>query len=373
MPRVSKKAAEEAKAKAAAAAAAAAAATAPAVAPAPAPVIAQAPSAPIQQVPSHPQQMGIPQGTLGLHPTPVRHIDPEGFIRVRDSVHHRLLTILELIKSFSVDYYRQTNLLLGEASTEIPGIDVPLGNLEHAVQNIAAIPGLMQSAAEYGPPAEEKKERKKRTHDPNAPKRPLTPYFLYMQTARPIIGNDLGPDAPKGAVQEEGQRRWKAMGQAEKNGWNNAYQYNLRLYQARVHSYKHGNPDAKLMTDEEALQYADANEIPLPHLEDDTVPDEEDAIAEQLRQATPGTEAEEVEEEEVEEPPAPTKTPKKASRKRKSEAAESEPAKSTPAAAVASAVATPDTKKRRRTSKAIEAESTREEPVKKSRAKKAKN
>ena len=67
------------------------------------------------------------------------------------------------------------------------------------------------------PPVEEKKERKKRQHDPNAPKRPLTPYFLYMQTARPIIASDLGTEAPKGAVQEEGQRRWKAMGQAEKN------------------------------------------------------------------------------------------------------------------------------------------------------------
>ncbi|KAL2754975.1 hypothetical protein ACRALDRAFT_1064719 [Sodiomyces alcalophilus JCM 7366] len=365
MARASKKAADEAKGKAPAT-----------ITPAPAPVVNQAAPAPIQQqVGMHPQQMGgIPQGTLGLHPTPVRHIDPEGFIRVRDSVHHRLLTILELIKSFSVDYYRQTNLLLGEASTEIPGIDVPLGNLEHAVQNMAAIPGLMHGAAEYGPPVEEKKERKKRVHDPNAPKRPLTPYFLYMQTARPIIGNDLGPGAPKGAVQEEGQRRWKAMGQAEKNGWNNAYQYNLRLYQARVHSYKiGGNPDAKHMTDDEALQYAEATGIPLPHPEDDTVPDEQEAIAEQLRQATPGTESEASEEEEVAESPPPLKTPRKTSRKRKSDAGEQEAAKSTPTAATVSAVPTPETKKRRRTSKAIEAEGTKEEPVKRSRAKKAKN
>ena len=65
-------------------------------------------------------------------------------------------------------------------------------------------------------PAEEKKERKKRTHDPNAPKRPLTPYFLYMQHARSIIANDLGADAPKGAVQEEGQRRWANMTPHEK-------------------------------------------------------------------------------------------------------------------------------------------------------------
>lgn len=66
------------------------------------------------------------------------------------------------------------------------------------------------------PVVEEKKERKKRQHDPNAPKRPLTPYFLYMQTARPIIAVDLGEGVPKGAVQEEGQRRWASMSAQEK-------------------------------------------------------------------------------------------------------------------------------------------------------------
>ena len=118
-----------------------------------------------------------------------------------------------------MDYYRQTSLLLGEHSQEgIPGIDFPLPQLEHAIQGLTALPGLIPAGQEYAAPLEEgKKERKKRTHDPNAPKRPLTPYFLYMQTARPIIANDLGTEAPKGAVQEEGQRRWKAMDQKEKS------------------------------------------------------------------------------------------------------------------------------------------------------------
>lgn len=75
MARASKRAADEAKGKSPA--------TAPAVAPAPAPAVPQTAPAPFQQVS---MQMGIPQGTLGLHPTPTRHIDPEGFIRVRDSV-----------------------------------------------------------------------------------------------------------------------------------------------------------------------------------------------------------------------------------------------------------------------------------------------
>ncbi|RBQ82996.1 hypothetical protein VDGD_00928 [Verticillium dahliae] len=226
----------------------------------------------------------------------------------------------------------------------------------------------MQAGPDYGAPIiEEKKERKKRTHDPNAPKRPLTPYFLYMQTARPIIASDLGADAPKGAVQEEGQRRWKAMGQQEKSGWNNAYQYNLRLYQARVHSYKAGNLEARVMNDDDALVYADNNDIPLPHVDGEAVADDQDAIAQQLQQAAPVAQASE-EEASEEETPAPSKTPKKAaSRKRKSDAADVEP-KSTPAAA------TPADKKRRRVSKAVDTE-TKDEPTatKKSRGKKAKN
>jgi len=75
----------------------------------------------------------------------------------------------------------------------------PLGNLGRA-------PSPPKS-----PAVDAKKEKKKRVHDPNAPKRPLTPYFLYMQTARPIIAGDLGPEVAKGAVSAEGVRRWNAM------------------------------------------------------------------------------------------------------------------------------------------------------------------
>lgn len=198
-------------------------------------------------------------------------------------------------------------------------------------------------------PAEEKKERKKRTHDPNAPKRPLTPYFLYMQHARSIIANDLGTEAPKGAVQEEGQRRWANMSPTEKKGWNTAYQYNLRLYNARVHSYKAGNPLAKNMSDEEALKYADDFQIPMPTIKDDaaaaeTPANDHDAIAEQLQDEA--------------------KTPKKAApRKRKAatpaaDATVMEAAKATPAS--------PDKKRRRTSTKAPE---DKEEPKKSARKK----
>ncbi len=114
------------------------------------------------------------------------------------------------MKNFSDDFLRQTNLLIGEPTP------FDNGSGPHFSAMIAGLDGIANQLGDLVPHIEEKKERKKRQHDPNAPKRPLTPYFLYMQTARPIIANDLGADAPKGAVQEEGQRRWGAMTPAEK-------------------------------------------------------------------------------------------------------------------------------------------------------------
>lgn len=112
------------------------------------------------------------------------------------------------------DYLRHTSLLLGDTS-EANQVDL-LANFESAAAQAAQAMHLNTDAPAPVAPVEEKKERKKRTHDPNAPKRPLTPYFLYMQHARGIISTDLGADAPKGAVQEEGQRRWASMGTEEK-------------------------------------------------------------------------------------------------------------------------------------------------------------
>ncbi|KAK4155541.1 hypothetical protein C8A00DRAFT_13454 [Chaetomidium leptoderma] len=324
------------------------------------------PVVPVVVAPSVPA--AVPPVALNFKAPPV--IDVDQFIRehhplTSSQVYQRLQTIQDLIRSFSQDYLRQTNLLIGEGTNLENGAE--LDRIAGSLSNLIPIP-----LAAPQPPVEEKKERKKRTHDPNAPKRPLTAYFLYMQTARPIIANDLGDQVPKGAVQDEGQRRWSVMTPAEKLGWNQAYHYNLRLYNARVHSYKHGNPEAKNMTDEDARVYADQFGIGVPPLAqaEEAPADDHEAIAEQLHQ-TVAAEAPPSEVEE-EEPAAPAaKTPKKAvTRKRKSTAA------ATPAAAepeplkAAATPASPEIKKRKRVSKA--AEQVVEEP-KKSGRKKAKS
>ncbi|KAF4125023.1 HMG (high mobility group) box [Geosmithia morbida] len=320
-----------------------------------------------------PHQQPPPPVGVPTMPHPGRVVDSESFLTVRDSAVNRLAAILELLRSFTTDYIRQTNLLLGEPTAEGTHGDL-LSNFENAAAQ------LINPMADLGPPVEEKKERKKRTHDPNAPKRPLTPYFLYMQHARSIIANDLGPEAPKGAVQEEGQRRWASMNPDEKMGWNHAYQYNLRLYNARVHSYKSGNPDAKNMPDDEAMRYAEENDVPLPRLKEEqnsshaaaaaaAAADEQDAIAQQLQQVAQApmpTLADE-----LAAGPDPSKTPKKNAPGRKRKTGEIDPAAAVLGSTMspAGAPSSPDKKRRRASGKPVQ---DIEEP-KKSGRKKTKN
>jgi hypothetical protein len=93
-----------------------------------------------------------------------------------------------------------------------------LGNLNAlaAASGAAAAAASVPAVAPAEPAASDKKERKKRQHDPLAPKRPLTPFFLYMQTARPIIAKDLGEKAAKGDVSTEGTKRWTEMAPSAK-------------------------------------------------------------------------------------------------------------------------------------------------------------
>lgn len=131
-----------------------------------------------------------------------------------------LATLQDAIQTLSTAYIKHTNAVLGEHGA---GLDVDsalsrLGDnpLLGSLQNLARATTPVNVAADA---ANDKKERRKRPHDPNAPKRPLTPFFLYMQTARPIIANDLGAETAKGAVSTEGTRRWGTMAPGDKQVW----------------------------------------------------------------------------------------------------------------------------------------------------------
>ncbi|RQM05912.1 hypothetical protein DH86_00002227, partial [Scytalidium sp. 3C] len=266
---------------------------------------------------------------------------------------------LDAIQTLSSAYIKHTNAILGEHGA---GLDVEsalsrlgdnplLGGMTSLQRAVTPAAPISAAAAEAL-----KKERKKRQHDPNAPKRPLTPYFLYMQTARPIIAGDLGPDAAKGAVSEEGTRRWGTMSAADKQLWHSAYKDNLRLYNARMHSYRAGNQDAKDMSDAAAAAYAEEHNIGAEATADAQ-------LAEEANASNLAAAAAEEEEAQADEPAPKTPKGKRASTaaKAKSGGPNAAPAAIVPpasgkGAATPSAKETPATDKKRKRGKADAAE-----------------
>lgn len=125
-----------------------------------------------------------------------------------------LATLQSSVQELSRAYIHHANTVLA------PG---KAGALDPNLTNVLTESGLLtgQPAAPLPAVAEAedggKKKRKRAPHDPNAPKRALTPYFLYMQHARAQIHKELGDQARPKEVADEGTRRWGIMGEAEKS------------------------------------------------------------------------------------------------------------------------------------------------------------
>lgn len=91
-------------------------------------------------------------------------------------------------------------------------IELPVGPSGFMGFESAMRAGSPSAKSEAGGP----KKRKRAPVDPNAPKRPLTPYFLFMKHNRGPIASDLGADSRPKEVADEGTRRWQAMEDTEK-------------------------------------------------------------------------------------------------------------------------------------------------------------
>jgi transcriptional regulator HMO1 len=109
----------------------------------------------------------------------------------------------ELIRS----YLTHTNKMLGETSAPT---DLQL-NMSKLFSDVA---GTI-TAADGGLAAGKKKKRQRKEKDPNAPKRPLTAYFLYATQARPAV-KTMMPTSSAKEVNDEILRRWTTMPDGEK-------------------------------------------------------------------------------------------------------------------------------------------------------------
>ncbi|KAA8642315.1 hypothetical protein EYZ11_002920 [Aspergillus tanneri] len=188
-----------------------------------------------------------------------------------------------------------------------------------------------------------KKKRKRAPPDPNAPKRALTPFFLFMQHNRRKIAEEMGPTAKPKEVSDEGTRRWAEMPEANKEVWKKLYADNLAVYKEKMKAYKAGLP----FTDDDNTRAAnqlqqDVEGISASGAEES---EEENENGEQ--------EQEQEEEEEEESSPEPVRepTPPRSVKRRRSEAKSKEV--STP---IAEKKESPEKKKRVSARKAADKE-----------------
>jgi len=238
------------------------------------------------------------------------------FQRTRDSVIVALATLQSSVQDLSRAYIQHANTVLTPGKHGLNPIDANL-------TSILTESGLLTGRPADAPPlvvaeaeGDGKKKRKRTPHDPNAPKRALTPYFLYMQSARAQIAKELGDSAKPKEVADEGTRRWTEMSPAEKSVWDDKYQKNLAAYRVKMAAYKAGQP---VPGDEEAARLVEMGKAPdhLPGLDAEAETEEEPVVAE---------------EESEEESPEPVKepSPPKSSKRRKTK--DATPSKPTPKA-----------------------------------------
>ena len=133
-----------------------------------------------------------------------------------------LATLQSSVQDLSRAYINHANTVLNPGRTGALNVD-----LSETLVQAGLLQGRLGDQGQISfdlPESDGKKKRKRAKHDPNAPKRALTPYFLYMQSARSHIAKELGQGAKPKEVADEGTRRWGAMKDEDKQVRSDAAQ-----------------------------------------------------------------------------------------------------------------------------------------------------
>ncbi|KAI9879154.1 MAG: hypothetical protein M1830_009353 [Pleopsidium flavum] len=233
-----------------------------------------------------------------------------------------LATLQSAVQDLSRAYITHTNTVLGRA----PGSRLELISLSNPLGDNGLLGPRAATPAAGTELGDGKKKRKRAPPDPDAPKRPLTPYFLYMQTARPMIAKNVPGNTTPKEIAEEGTRRWAKMDPAEKILWGNHYITNLAKYREQVEQYKAGKgiPDLDNISDEETNRLIEKH-IPvsrrgaLPDIVDEVAEEEVDEEMEEVDHEDVPEEVDEEDDEETSPPPkapSPPKSPKATKRRK---------------------------------------------------------
>ena len=142
-------------------------------------------------------------------------MNPEqGQLTIAPKVVTGLATLQSAVSDLSRAYIAHTDTVIGKgnaSSLEQLNISNPLGGENGLFGGRGPTPAPTAEAPPEG------KKRKRAPHDKNAPKRALTPFFLYLQTARPALAAEMGSGHTAKEVQDEGGRRWREMTDKDKS------------------------------------------------------------------------------------------------------------------------------------------------------------
>ncbi|KAJ5586816.1 uncharacterized protein N7459_002581 [Penicillium hispanicum] len=260
----------------------------------------------------------------------------------KDAVLMRLMALQSYIADLSKAYLEHSNNVIngGPATINIPALPTAITDLTVADQTAPK------------PEADGKPKRKRQPADPNAPKRPLTPYFLFMQNNRHLIQEELGDVKPK-EVADEGTNRWQSMDDNEKQVWKDLYNENYEKYKVDVANYK-----TTRKAGEDQDQDPAASQL-----------QQDFAGAENAAESSGEESAESESEEEEEESPSPVQPPKEKTPPRSSAKRRRSEGKAAKAVAETPAKQTSPQKKSKTTKNAEPASAAKADPKEKAESK----
>ncbi|KAF2765447.1 hypothetical protein EJ03DRAFT_330913 [Teratosphaeria nubilosa] len=253
-------------------------------------------------------------------------IDVDQFIRTRDALSSAYMSLSSSIDKAVKAYIDHTNVVLaGDSSLNVSHLTQPFDQLastaqlaqqalhaggaapQQAQQNGAPAPQAGETGADGKPAKRMKRAYKQR--DPNAPKRPLTAYFRYLQEQRGPLAAQLaekagGTPQKPGDLSKEATERWNKLSKEEQQPYRDAYQRALKDYEKEVAIYKANGgkvDDAAAKVDGAAVEGVDAE---AENDDDDDGDDDDDDSSDD------SSDDSDEDEEEAPAPPPPAKTPK---------------------------------------------------------------
>ncbi|KAF2716932.1 hypothetical protein K431DRAFT_289006 [Polychaeton citri CBS 116435] len=192
-------------------------------------------------------------------------VDVDEFVRTRDALSTAYMSLSASIDKAVKAYIEHTNVVLaGGSSLDVSYLTQPF----HSLSGVAS---LAQNGLSGPPPSgglaippptpapannldaiaaadvgiDGKRKRNYKPRDPNAPKRPLTAYFRYLQQNRKNITDEFTGDEARapGEISRIATERWHKMSDKEKQPYQDEYRRELDKHVGEMEVYKDNGGD----------------------------------------------------------------------------------------------------------------------------------